>query len=346
MLDKLAVVIRSDYIESLHMGIICVVDPAGRILYQRGSPDTRMFFRSSAKPFQAIPLIESGAAKAYGFTPQEIALACASHSGQPEHQNILRALLKRLDLNESQLKCGLAMPYNPDEANRLVMQGLKPSVLHCSCSGKHTAMLALSKYLGADTETYRDIKHPVQQEALKAISLFTDEAVDSIPLGIDGCGLPIYLLPIRKTALAYARLTQYANDSAKPFHQTCKTIFDAMYQHPDMVAGQGEFCTDLMQATHGKLIAKIGAEAVYCLGVKEGNLGICVKIADGNERAIPPVIINLLIELGVLSKDEASMLKSWHKPLLMNNLEEVTGSLVSVVGNEYGEIEIGMKYSE
>lgn len=329
-MKTLAVVTRSNYVESLHQGYICVVNANGDVIYERGDIHTRIYFRSSAKPIQVIPFIQSGAAEALGFTMREISLACSSHFGAPSHQETALQMLKRVNLDETYLHCGAKNPYNMEESRRLIEQGIEPSTLHASCSGKHAAMLAYSRYLGLDVSHYENILHPVQQEILKVVSEFTDEDVHSIPTGTDGCGLPIYLLPINKIALSYARLTKYAQDESSPYHKTCKTIFEAMNKHPDMIAGIGEFCTELMQATGGKLIAKVGAEAVYCVGIKKGNLGVCVKIADGNERAVYPVVTQLLRELDVLEDNEFEMLKSWHITGLMNNLKEHIGDIIPV----------------
>lgn len=329
-MEQLAAVTRNKYIESLHYGYICVVDSEGKVIYKKGDINTVFFFRSSAKPIQIIPFIQSGGAKAMGYTSKEIAIGCASHTGEPAHQETVLNVLKRLNLDVKDLRCGIKRPYNEDENNRLIFNEEKPSPLHSGCSGKHAAMLAYSKHLGCDISDYNKASHPVQQEVLKTISFFTDQKIDKIPIGVDGCGLPIFILPIYNMALSYARLTRYSQDPDSTYHQACKSVFEAMNEYPEMVAGTGEFCTDLMQHTHGKLIAKIGAEAVYCLGIKEKNLGICIKIADGNERAIYPVVMQLLLELNIISDNEYEKLKHWHMTKLLNGLDEHIGYIIPV----------------
>lgn len=330
MLTTLAAVSRSGYIESVHQGILCVTDPSGKIIYSRGDTKTHIFFRSSAKPLQVIPFIQSGGARSMNYTPEEIALACSSHSGHSEHQAVVRRILKRLDLTMTDLHCGTMSPYNEEENKRLIAQKEEPSPLHASCSGKHTAMLAYCKFRGWDIARYEALEHPLQQEILRIISEFTDEESETISIGTDGCGLPIFMLPVEKIALSYARLTQFAQHDQSVYHDSCRCIYEAMVEHPKMVAGPGEFCTELMEATHGKLIGKVGAEAVYCLGIKKGSLGVCIKIADGNERAVYPVVIQLLLELGVLTKEEHEKLKQWHKTELTNNLKEHIGDIIPV----------------
>ena len=329
-MEPLAAVTRNNYIESVHYGLVCIVDSTGKILYKLGDPNTKIYFRSSAKPIQVIPLIQSGAYKELGLSKKEIAIACASHSGQKIHQSTAGEILNKLDLLYTDLHCGTMLPYNEEEQKRLLAENVAPSVFHCSCSGKHAAMLALSKYRGLSIKDYENITHPIQQEILKTISEFTGEALNTITTGIDGCGLPIYLLPIYSIALSYARLVNYAQDTTHPYSDSCNLVFDAMNQYPEMVAGDFEFCTELMRVTNGKLIAKVGSEAVYCIGIKNNNLGICVKISDGNERAVYPIVIQLLRELRIIDENEFSRLKHWHKPILKNNLGDKIGEISTI----------------
>lgn len=332
-METLAVVTRNQFVESIHNGCICVVDHKGKIIYHKGDGNTKFFFRSSAKPIQIIPFIERGGAEKMNFSLKEIAIGCASHTGESMHVETVNGILTRLGLSKDDLHCGISGPYNEDEKIRLITSKEKPSPLHAGCSGKHAAMLAFSKYLGTDISNYEDISHPVQQEILKVISAFTEQDIDSIPTGIDGCGVPIFMLSVNKMALAYAKLTYYMEDDKSKYHQSSRTVFEAMTKYPEMVAGSKEFCTELMQATKGKLIGKIGAEAVYCLGIKKGNLGVCLKIADGSERAVYPVVMQLLSELGVLEKDEYEALKHWNRPELKNNLQERIGHIIPVFHN-------------
>ncbi|MBB6217648.1 L-asparaginase II [Anaerosolibacter carboniphilus] len=329
-MEPLAVATRNDYIESIHYGYITIVDASGKILYSLGDPKTKIFFRSSAKPIQAIPLLHSGAAEAFGFSLQEIALVCASHSGQEYHQQAAADILGRLQLEPKHLHCGIMFPYNEEEHRKILRNAAEPTVLHSSCSGKHAGILALAKYRGYSIDRYEDFSHPVQQEILEAIAYFTNENPEEIPMGKDGCGIPIYLLSMEKIALSYAKLIQWSKDSQQLYHRACKTVVDAMTQFPEMVGGDKEFCTELMQTTGSKIIGKVGSEAVYCLGIQEGSLGVCVKIIDGNERAIYPVVIEILKFLGILSNAELSKLRQWHRPILKNNLNETIGEIIPV----------------
>ncbi|NLM75693.1 MAG: asparaginase [Clostridiaceae bacterium] len=341
-MKTLAVVTRGGYVESIHQGFICVVDSEGRVIYQKGDINTSIFFRSAAKPIQIIPFIHSGGAQKMGYSLKEIAIACASHTGEVMHQETVLGILRRLGLNTDDLHCGIMSPYNHDENKRLIARNEKPTVLHVSCSGKHAAMLAYCRYKGYDIRTYEKPDHPVQKEILKTLSYFTGEEEDTIATGTDGCGLPIFMLPIKKIALSYARIVQYAQDRNSEYYEACKTIFEAMNEYPEMVAGTKEFCTELMQATKGKLIAKIGAESVYCVGVKDKKLGMCIKIADGGERAVFPVVMEMLLELDVLDKSEYEKLKHWHRAELLNHRKENVGDIIPVF-RQNDDIYIGQK---
>ena len=326
-MEPLAVVTRQNYIESVHFGLICIVNAYGEIIFHIGDPYTEIYFRSSAKPLQALPLIQSGAAKAFGLSLKEIAAVCASHTGQVMHQDTVLSILNKTGLNEKSLHCGTVKPYNKDERIRLIIEGLKPTPLHCGCSGKHAGMLALAKFRGFSLDDYEKISNPVQQEILNTIAQFTDVNVHEISTGIDGCGSPVYLLPAYHIALAYARLTKYAEENRNENHIACKIIFDAMTKYPEMIAGDKEFCTELIQAANGKLIGKIGSEAVYCLGLRKNHLGVCIKIADGADRALYPVVMQVLKDLDILSAVEFNSLSNWHETAIKNNLGQITGKI-------------------
>lgn len=327
-MEPLAVVTRDHYVESLHHGYVCIVNSSGNIIYNLGDYNTKIFFRSSAKPIQVIPLLQSGAADAFGFSKKEIAIACSSHSGDKIHQKTVADILSRIGLTEENLHCGTMIPYSEDEVKWLHANGESPSVFHCSCSGKHTAMLTLAMFRGLSVDDYEKPSSPVQQEILKTVAEFTEVEAESISIGTDGCGAPIYLLPIYNIALAYAKLSEYAQNENSDYHFACKTIFDSMTQHPEMVAGENEFCTELMRATNGKLVGKVGSEAVYCIAVKKDNLGICIKISDGNERAVYPVVIRILRDIGILEKSELTNLENWMNTILYNNLKQETGRIM------------------
>ncbi|MDF2502504.1 MAG: L-asparaginase [Anaerosporomusa subterranea] len=332
MMKPLVAVTRNGYIESLHWGLVCAVDADGKVVFAIGDSETKMFFRSSAKPIQAIPMIQAGAASAYDFTAEEIALACASHTGTPSHQKVTASMLAKIGLVEENLHCGIMRPYDAEEDRRLLTERLEPSLLHCSCSGKHAAMLALAKYRGHSVDNYHQSEHPVQQEIIQMVARFANEDQANITVATDGCGAPIYLLPARKIAMSYARLVQWAQNEHHQLHEACRTVVQSMTAHPEMVSGEKEFCAALMRNTGGRIVAKVGAEAVYCLGIRDRQIGICVKIGDGNERAVYPAVLQVLRELGGIKDDEFSRLEEWYHIPVLNNLGQRVGEIRPALG--------------
>jgi len=329
-LVPLAFITRNNHIESIHYGFIYITDSSENIIYSAGDCNAKIFFRSCVKPIQALALIKSGASKKYNLTLKEIAVACASHAGQEIHQKTVLDILHKIEIDESYLQCGITTPENDLEYEKLIVEGKPPTVLHCGCSGNHSAMLALAKFRGYNLNNYREIDHPVQQEILKTVSEFCGMEPDSIEIGIDGCGVPAYFLPIKNIAFSYAKLTAISCDKGHPYHESCNTVFNAMNRYPEMVAGDSMFCTELMKTAKGKLIGKIGSEGVYCLGIKNGSLGICIKIADGNKRAVYSIVVQILKEFGILNHNEIAMLRNWHYGILKNNHGEIIGNILPV----------------
>lgn len=319
--EILAKVIRGETIESIHRGHLIVTDGAGETLFSLGEPETVTFFRSSAKPFQAFPFLTSGSADRFGFAEDEIALACGSHSGEKYHVELARKMLERIGLTEKDLRCGAHLPFDEERAEEILRSDGNPTELHNNCSGKHAAMLALAKHLGADLSDYENIENPVQKEILKAVAKFTDVPVDEIKLGIDGCAAPNFAVSVRAMAQSFARLVYPPADFDEETREACRRIVSAMISYPEMIGGTRRLDTLLMQAANRQLISKIGADGVYVAGVlpsprwKKG-LGIAFKIEDGEDkRARPVVAIELFKKLGIFGEDALSELS----PLPLKN---------------------------
>src|SRR5437867_2729512 len=196
---------RGPIVESRHRGHLITVDGRGHIVASLGSPETITYIRSSAKPFQAIPLITSGAADRFGFTEQEIAIACGSHSGEPQHVKTVQSMLEKIGLDERALKCGTHEPFSVEAARELSRKQEAPNVLQNNCSGKHAGMLALAKHVGAPTATYDEWTNLVQQTIAGTVSKLTDLSLVVLAIGVDGCRLPVLCLPLRAMSLMYAR---------------------------------------------------------------------------------------------------------------------------------------------
>src|ERR1051325_1226918 len=303
--EPLVEVTRGAITESRHRGHVVAVDPDGRIIAHLGAPETVTFLRSSAKPHQAIPLIKTGAADRFGFTEQEIALACASHSGEPIHTELAASMLKKIGLGPEALQCGVHEPFSPEATKALRRTGEAPNVLQNNCSGKHAAMLAVAVHLGEPTENYYEPGHPVQLAIGNVVSQFSDIAVEDLSVGVDGCGVPVFGVTVKAMALMYARLIATPAAFDEPTREACARIVSAMTTYPEIIGGTSErLDTEMMRAAKGRLISKVGEEGVYTVGVLPCDdwpkgFGLALKIEDGDDhRARPTVVIESLRQLG------------------------------------------------
>jgi len=295
---------RGGILESQHHGVAVVADAEGRILLSWGDPSFVTFPRSSLKPFQAIPLVESGAADAAGLTEEHLALACASHSAEDFQVALVRGWLQRLDLSESALVCGPDMPRaQADQAAVWRAGGDRSRIFH-NCSGKHCGFLTLAKHIGAPVAGYDDPAHPAQRLYLEAFSELLGEDAARLPRGVDGCGLPAIALPMERMAKAAARWAA-ARVASPARQQAIRRLQSAIRAHPDHLSGRGSATGQIVRATQGRVLLKGGAEG-YVLGfVPERGLGIAVKLADGAARAKMGVFATLLGRIGLLDAAEA-----------------------------------------
>jgi len=328
-------VCRGSIVESRHRGHLIVVDGDGEIIASLGEPDTITFIRSAAKPFQSIPFITSGAADYFGFSEKEIALACASHNGEPDHTETAAGMLKKIGLDESHLKCGAHEPFGVEAARILRESGGRPSRLHNNCSGKHSAMLAQALYIKAPVENYNEKENPVQKEVAKVIEKFSDISFEEMPLGVDGCSAMIFALSIKTMAKMFARLVCPPKNFDDDTREACRRIVSAMNTYPEMVGGglNERLDTEVMRAGRGKIVSKVGAEGVYCAGILpcrewERGLGIAFKIEDGEDRrARPTVVIETLKQLGVLDDKAQEALKNYARFPVFSHAKELVGEV-------------------
>lgn len=325
--ERLIDVTRGALIESAHSGHIAVTDRTGRIFYSYGNPEEVIFARSSMKPVQALPVIASGAADAYGFSPKEIALVCASHNGEEPHTATAAGMLHKMGLAASCLLCGPHAPFSAQAAAVLADAGVKPSELHNNCSGKHAGMLALCLHLGAPLDRYLEPDHPVQRLMTATVSELSGVPVEELILGTDGCGVPVFGLPLHRLAAAYAELGNRSLTPGTESGQAAYRVLEALRAHPFQIAGTGRYDTRLIEVTQGRLIGKMGAEGVFALCYPERGLGLALKIEDGTQRAIYPAVTEALIQMGWLEPKEAEALAEFHKPALRNWRGTVVGEI-------------------
>jgi len=328
--EMLVRVWRGSVIESLHRVYMAAVNVRGETLHAFGRADYLTFARSTAKPLQAIPVVESGAFERFGFTDEQLALFSASHGGEPEHVAAAADALGRIGLTGDALQCGAHKPYHEPTAARMRDAGEAPTALHNNCSGKHSAMLALAVHLGVPIDGYLSPEHPVQRLMLQTVSEMSGVPAGDIPLGIDGCGVPVFGLRLQDLALAYARLGK--PDELEPGRAAaCRRIVSAIAEHPFYLAGSDRFDTALIQATNGRILGKMGAEGVYTMTVPDRGIGIALKIEDGAMRALNPAAIDTLVYLGLLEADELRELERYRRPQLRNHQETEVGFLEAVV---------------
>ena len=291
----LAAAHRGAMVESVHRGRIAVCDTRGGVLDATGDPEGYVYLRSSAKPFQALPLLLSGAADALRLSDEELAVVCASHNAEPRHLSAVRSVLRRVGLAEDALQSGAHPPLYAPAAARMARSGDDPRPIHSNCSGKHAGMLALCVHEGWDTTGYRRPDHPVQQKILGALAEICVLGRDEILVAGDNCGVPAFALPLKNVAIGFARLASGKGLTGE-LAVAARRIRDAMRSNPFMVAGTGRFDTELMESAD--LVAKSGAEAVFACGSPKG-WGMAIKISDGSSRAVRPAALAALSRQGI-----------------------------------------------
>jgi L-asparaginase II len=324
----LGLVTRGGAAESIHYGSIAVVDREGHLLHSAGDPSFLTMTRSALKPFQAMPFVAAGGVERFGYGTPQVALLCASHSGEPRHVEAVADMLARAGNSAADLQCGTHAPgfY---EARGEVPPPPPYSPLAHNCSGKHSGMLAYCVHCGLPRESYLADDHPLQRSIRRAVAHFTSTAEADLVAGIDGCSAPNYAVELRRLAQAYARLASTQVDAE--FGTAPRVLADAMIAHPEMVSGERRTDLDLIRAGRGDWIAKIGAEGVQAIGLRGAGIGIAVKVTDGSKRPLRPVVASVLEQLGLLDDTRRAALAEWFEPAVRNYRGIATGSIKAVV---------------
>ncbi|MCZ8515234.1 asparaginase [Paenibacillus filicis] len=320
-------VYRGDAVESSHQGHIAVVDVKGRLLYAYGDPYRLTFARSAMKPFQAIPVVETGTADRFHFEPADLSLCCASHSGEERHRSRALSILNRAGLGEETLVCGTHVPRDSDSYKQLIREGRELTPIYSNCSGKHAGMVATASHMGEQVETYHLLDHPVQQRIMDAVADMTCYPQENIYTGVDGCGVPVHRIPLANMAWGYARLASPGCMDNPLRQQAVRRIAEAMVAFPEMVGGNERYCTDLMRAFKGRIIGKSGAEGVYCIGDRDLGWGIALKIEDGGARAAYAVMSEVLRQLGIGNGGPLDDLKPYANPVIRTMRGEMAGRI-------------------
>lgn len=312
--------------DSEHCVAVAVVDAEGRLRASAGDPDYATWWRSAAKPFQALPLVQDGVAEQLPLSEEELALACGSHNSEPRHLEVVTGLLTRLGLPEEVLACGPHPPLSPDVAKEVVRRQIALTPRWSNCSGKHAGMIALARHQGWPIAGYQEEGHPVQRRILEEVARWTGLDPAAIARAPDGCTAVCFGLPLRAMALAYARLGVSREPAAR-------RVVTAMTSHPFLVAGTGRLCTEAMRAWRGHLVAKVGAMGVYCAALPGLGLGLALKVVDGDTRAAGCALLAILRQVqgrvGTPGLDEPDWpaLESHAAPVILNSRGRKTGEI-------------------
>jgi L-asparaginase II len=321
------IVTRGNAVESYHRVHAAIVGDNDKLLGESGDPRAATFWRSAAKPFQIMPFIASGGFDSVGWGDEQLAIACGSHGGEPEHVALIESMLEDIGLEEGDLACGPQDPLSPRGAKILRESGARTRRTHNNCSGKHTAMLAYAQLSGWPIAGYERIEHPVQQSILNHVALWADMRPSQLDLAVDGCGVVVFGLPLDRMARAYARL----GCAARRGEEIAMRVVQAMVSHSFLVGGTERLDTVLMEETNGRIVSKVGAEGVHSAVVLDRGIGVALKVEDGNCRAQYPALLCLLQELGALPNPLPQRLADILKKPVRNSRGEVVGS-ISVAG--------------
>lgn len=314
-------VTRGFEVESRHRGQVAVADAAGSLRLHLGDPQSLVCMRSLAKPFQVLPLLTSGAAAAFGFGPPELALFSGSLSGQDFQVELVSRVLARLGLTQEALQCGVHPPLHRPTAQALTRAGVRPTARHHTCAGKHASMLALCVHQGWPLDDYLALDHPVQRLILKTVATMVEVAPGKIPVALDGCGAPVFYVPLMNIAAGYARL------AAAPADTSAGALMAAILAHPRHIAGDGRLDTDLMLALPAQVFAKSGAEGGYALALAKEGLGVAVKVEDGASRALNPTVVAVLEQMGLLSSEAQESLTAYRQQPILNHRKQEVGQI-------------------
>ncbi len=316
-------VTRGGVVESRHRVHAAIIGPGDALIGKAGNPNAVTVWRSGAKPFQAMPFVADGGVDDLGWGDEEIALACGSHGGEPEHIALAESMLREIGLEEGDLACGPHDPLSPRGVRLAREAGTRITRLHNNCSGKHAAMLARAHAAGWPTAGYEHRSHQVQQSVLAELAAWTGTPIESMTIAIDGCGLPIVAMPIDRMARAYACLGAAANRG----EEVPRRIIHAMRSRPFLVGGTDRFDTVMIEETSGRVVSKIGAEGVHSAAVPELGIGIAIKVEDGASRAQYPALIYLLQRLDVLPGTLPPRLADFLRKPMRNTRNETVGEI-------------------
>jgi len=312
---------RGAIVESIHIGYAVAVDEDGKVIFSAGKPEYPVFIRSAAKPFQALPLLDSEVTDQYKLTDEELAVICASHNGEAIHTEVVSGILKKIGLKIENLKCGIHRPIDKSSYEQMIIKGSRPTALHNSCSGKHAGMLLLAKALDVSTDDYLSPKHLVQEKILEKILHYS--GLKKILRETDDCGAPTYFMPLQNLAIMYRKLIDGSDENLNK-------IFHSMVLHPDIIAGKSRFDTDFISAMKGKAISKVGSNGVRAIGMKNSDgksFGIAIKVLSDNKDVSASVAMKIMSHLKLIDKKAEKKLSKYSTPDFLTYTGEKIGKM-------------------
>jgi L-asparaginase II len=320
-------VYRGRAVEAEHAAVVAVVDADGRLTHYLGDPEAVFMTRSSIKPFQALPLIVTGGFDRFGFGERHLAVMCASHNGDDIHRDTVLECLQKIGLGPESLQCGAHRPLGMEIRGEFPLLGEERDPLRSDCSGKHSGFLALAKSLGVPLEKYLDPETDSQQLVRRTVAECCEYDPDAMEIGVDGCTAPNFSMPVKNLAIGFKNLA-LARAESEATRMALRRVRDAMTAYPELVAGEGRFDYDFMRAFSGQAVCKLGAEAIEGTGFTDPPIGIAVKVLDGNRRALAPICLEVLRQLGLIEKaGDIPLLEPYFSPEVRNARQLVTGRI-------------------
>ena len=293
--------------ENIIRGNIAVIGDKNKLIAWLGDPNYYTYMRSTAKPLQASAAVECGAIEHFGITEPELAIMCGSHIGDNYHIGAIESILTKISLTENDLTLGADLSFSQKLRDKRLVEYIAPRKVFNNCSGKHACMLTICRYMGWDHHDYQNFAHPVQQLIFSVVAAYAQMNSEDITIGIDGCGVPVFAMPLMHMAIAYHNLASPL-ELSQIRGEAAQKITTVIAAYPQMIAGYGHFCTELNIITQGRIIGKLGADGVYCAAIPTENLAIALKIEDGNGTMLAPVIMEILNQLGLLTEEEKTQL--------------------------------------
>lgn len=328
MAEVLLHTLRGSLVENIYRGDIAVVDKSGKLAYFCGDPEKVTYMRSAAKPMQAAAVYEHGVVEAFGFDQQELAVMCASHNGEDFHIQAIASILQKIGLTEEDLSLGADYSYNAAIRDQMLLKGLPRRKLVNNCSGKHAAMLALCVKEGWPIRGYAAAEHPCQKLMRETVAAFCEMPAEEIIVGVDGCGVSVFAMPLSRMALGWHNLQNPA--MLPPQKQAAaRAVTAAIAKYPQMIGGTGEFCSAVAAVTGGRIIAKKGADGIYCCA-EAGGPAIALKIEDGNMAVLPQVLFATLSQLHMLREAEQAALAPFGRVDNLNCQNDKVGERIAV----------------